>query len=148
MQAQRRIVYIGVVLVLLIYVGLNAWAVNQLEADIDSSSIFSNLEDIELSSESTSLKTDVNFNNPTIVPVLMLPTEFKMDYGEINIANGQTGTMFLKPYSGRNFTTVVNISNSAVKDTVFQAGLDVLSGESKSLETGFYMFGREIASVE
>ena len=149
MQAKGKMLYaVSVVLVLVIYAGLNAWAVNQLEADIDTSSILGNLEDVELSSESTSLKAKVNFNNPTVVPVLLLPTEFRMDYGEINIAQGQTKTMFLKPFSARNFTTEVNISNSAVKDTVFQAGLDVLSGDSKSLETGFYMFGREIAKVE
>ncbi len=128
-------------LIIVVYLGLNVWAISKVELDMSLDSIKDAIKDfsMEVESNKTRMETTVTIRNPTLVPMITTRLDYNVNYGESSIANGGTeGWIFVMPLSEKDVPVYLDVDYEKLGTTVVGAVLDFIKGERKQFSAEVY----------
>lgn len=132
------------------YIALDLWAATQLRPEISLGSIGMTISNLKGESglTSASASTKLRINNPTFVPIFLFPINYKVAYGSTEIAEGNTGLVFIAPYSSNDIPANIELSYLGTGKAVLEGIWNAFSGNKENLRMDFYELGIKIVSIE
>ncbi len=146
----KRISFGGVFLIIIIllvgYIALDVYAINQLKVDTSVDSALNTLlnSKSQLSISSSRINTKVRLQNPTPIPIIMTNTELRASYGDIQFLEGGSGFLIMSPNSKKDVSIYAELHHLGALKAVGSGILDTITGlfakkhTTRALSAGYY----------
>ncbi len=129
-------IFILIIILLVVYVFLNVWAIDQVYVDTSPEALLSSLtnSNVDLSITRTNVETQLTVVNPTFVPVIMGEISYNLQHGETVLGEGLSGFVVVMPNSNQAVDLDFELNNIQTG----LSGLKALFGSQEKYSANIY----------
>lgn len=127
-------------MIVFVYAILNIWAIHQIQLDTSEGSLLTAIKDYKFSSSLTEgeVGTTISLRNPTVIPVLVGSLNYDAKYGSNQLAQGQSGFIFIMPYSTLEVPVNIKVYYDNLAKGVISGIANAFLGNRETLTVNMY----------